>query len=223
MCAFSEAAEPLQLPLQRRRRRSATCRASVWVSQRLVHSYTSLFRCKCEICMWHTPWHLTEGCTGISFPKNKRKGPSEVTCLMWMFHYAGLWGTNSAVRMGLEKEKNRKKIHKFLFLSLFTDHFSVGSVAIALKTILHALVKGVFVSLWRPIRMREMWWSHPACWPHILSLSSSFAHSFWDARTYGRRDSCLLIIITLQRKCSATSAPASLTGFIPCVSSSVVK
>lgn len=51
----------------------------------------------------------------------------------------------SVLRMGLEKRKAGK--NKFLFLILFSGLFSVGSVAITVKTILHTLVKGVFGSL----------------------------------------------------------------------------
>lgn len=68
---------------------------------------------------------------------------------------------DSAFGVGVEK-KRRWKNPEFLYLILFTDLFSVGSVAIALKTILHTLVKRVFVSLRRPIRTRERWRSHPA-------------------------------------------------------------
>lgn len=149
-----------------------------------------------------------------------------MTCLTRLFHYAGLWAADSVFRKGLEKKKKKREKaekEKFLFFILFTGHFSVGSVAITLKTILHTLVKGVFASLWQPIRMRARWWSRPTHWPHSLSLSSVLACSFWDTRTYGGRDSCLLIIIMLQRKHSATCAWASLAVFIPRVSCSIVK
>lgn len=226
MCALSEAAEPLRLPLQQRRRWSATCRASIWVSPSLVHLVHFPF----SLSVWNIDVTLTGTCDGRVYGGvlswKKEKGTLRADLLnvdVSLRRTVGCW----FCLQGLEKKEQGKKTPhqppKFFGLILFTGPFSVGSVAIALKTLLHTLVKGAFASLRRAIRTRERRWSHPSRWPHSFSLSSFFARPFGDARTYGRRDSCLLIIITLQRKRSATSAWASLAVFIPCVSSSVVK
>lgn len=162
---------------------------------------------------WHTLWHLTEGLLG-EFPKSKRKEVCGDVLLNTV-----VLGCRLCAQDGFgEKQKN----NKFLFLILFSGLFSVGSVAITLKTILHTLVKGVFGSLWQPIRtVRGGGLTPPAdhtAFPFPLSLLS-----FWVAGTHGRRDSCLLIIIALQRKHSAACASASLPVFVPCVSFSFVK
>lgn len=94
---------------------------------------------------WHTLWHLTEVLLG-EFPKSKRKAVCGDVLLNTV-----VLGCRLCAQDGFG-EKEKQKNNKFLFLILFSGLFSVGSVAITLKTILHTLVKGVFGSLWRPIR-----------------------------------------------------------------------
>lgn len=88
------------------------------------------------------------------FPKVREKHSLEVFCLTQIFWSAALQALCSGWvwRKGKQEEKKKNK-HKLLFLILFSGLFSVGSVAITVKTILHTLVKGVFGSLWWPIRV----------------------------------------------------------------------
>lgn len=94
--------------------------------------------------LWHTLWYLTEVVLG-AFPKSKIKAALGGD----LFNADGLvcWAAGSVLRMGLEKRRMGGKKSKFLFLFLFSGLFSVGSVAITLKTVLHTLVRGVFGSL----------------------------------------------------------------------------
>lgn len=159
------------------------------------------------------------------FPKVREKHSLEVFCLTQIFWSAALQALCSGWvwRKGKQEGKKKKNqtqafvLNSFLrpFLSWFRcyhceDYFT------------HPCERRVWVSAVADKGGAE-WWAHPTHWPHSLSLSSVSACSFWVAGTYGRRDSCLPIIIALQRKHSATCASASLPTFVPRVSFSFVE